>query len=47
MWKSNADMYVTVPYNQVLFYIFFTSQSEVDFGMTLVSVTHSMVQKLP
>ena len=38
MWRINADMYVTVPYNKVLFSVlyFFTSQSEVDFGMTLV-----------
>jgi len=33
-------MYVTVPYNKVVFSVlyFFTSQSEVDFGMALVCV---------
>jgi hypothetical protein len=38
MWISNAVMYVTVPYNKVLFsfFIFLTSQSEVDFGIALV-----------
>jgi len=41
MWRSNADMYVTVTYNKVLFsvlYFFLTSQSEVDFGMTIVTL---------
>jgi len=38
MWSSNAIMYVTVPYNKVLFSIlyFLTSQSEVDFGIALI-----------
>jgi hypothetical protein len=38
MWRSNAVMYVTVPYKKVLFsiLIFFTSQSELDFGIALV-----------
>jgi len=38
MWRSNADMYVTVPYNEVLFSIlyFFTCPSEVDFGIAYV-----------
>jgi hypothetical protein len=38
IWRSNAVMYVTVPYNKVLFSIlyFLTSQSEVDFGMAYV-----------
>jgi len=39
MWRSNAVMYVTVPYNKVLFsilYFFFTSQLEVDFGIALI-----------
>ena len=38
MWRSNAFMYVTVPYNKVLFSIlyFLTSQSEVDFGIALL-----------
>jgi len=35
IWRSNADMYVTVPYNKALFSVlyFFTSQLEVDFGI--------------
>jgi hypothetical protein len=35
MWSNNAVMYVTVPYNKVLFSIlyFLTGQSEVDFGI--------------
>jgi hypothetical protein len=39
MWRSNAVIYVTVPYNEVLFSIlyFLTSQSEVDFGIALVA----------
>jgi len=39
MWRSKTDIYVTVPYNKVLFSVlyFFTSQSEVDFGMTPVT----------
>jgi len=41
MWISNAVMYVTVPYNKVLFstLYFLTSQSEVDFGIALVPKT--------
>jgi len=41
MWRSNAVMYVTVPYNKILFSIlyFLISQSEVDFGITLVRIT--------
>ena len=40
MWRSNAVMYVTVPYNKVLFSIciLLTSQSEVDFGIALVQI---------
>jgi hypothetical protein len=40
MWRSNAVMYVTVPYNKVLFIIlyFLTSQSEVDFEIAHVQV---------
>jgi thymidylate synthase len=44
MWRSNADMYVTVPFNKVLFsvlYSFITSQSEVDFGIALVVINVS------
>jgi len=40
MWRSNAVMYVTLPYNKILFsilYFFFTSQLEVDFGIVLIS----------
>jgi hypothetical protein len=39
MWRSNAVMYVTVPHKKVLFsiLIFFTSQSELDFGIALVN----------
>jgi hypothetical protein len=39
-------MYVTVPYNKVLFSLlcFFTNQSEVDFGTAYV-LTKCMVQK--
>ena len=50
MWRSNAVMYVTVPYNKILFsilYFFFTSQSEVDFGIALVltdSILHILLQ---
>jgi hypothetical protein len=38
MWRSNEVMYVTVPYNKVLFSIlyFLTSQSEFDFGIPYV-----------
>jgi hypothetical protein len=38
MWKSNAVMYVSFVCNKIFFSIFdfFTSQSEVDFGITLV-----------
>ena len=39
MWRSNSVMYVTVPYNEVLFsilYFFFTCPSEVDFGIAYV-----------
>jgi hypothetical protein len=39
MWRSNAVVYVTVPYNKVFFFLYFvflTSQSEVDFGIDLV-----------
>jgi hypothetical protein len=40
MWRSNAVMYVTVPYNKVLFSIlyFLTIQSEFDFGIAHVQV---------
>jgi len=38
MWRSNAVMYLTVPYNKILFSIlyFLSSQSEFDFGIALV-----------
>jgi hypothetical protein len=38
MWRNNAVMCVTVPYNKVLFSIlyFLTSQSEFEFGIALV-----------
>jgi hypothetical protein len=38
MWKSNAVMYVSFVCNKIFFSIsdVFTSQSEVDFGITLV-----------
>jgi hypothetical protein len=36
MWKSNAGMYVSFVCNKK----FFTSQSEVDFGITLVCMSH-------
>jgi hypothetical protein len=38
MWRNNAVMYVTVPYNKVLFSIlyFLTSQLEIDFGIVHV-----------
>jgi len=38
MWRSNAVIYVTVPYKKFcsLFCIFLTSQSKVDFGIALV-----------
>jgi len=40
MWRSNAVMYVPVPYNKIMFFIlyFFTVQSEVDFGIALVYI---------
>jgi hypothetical protein len=41
MWRNNVVMYVTVPYNTVLFSIlyFLTSQSEFDFGIAYVYLT--------
>jgi len=38
MCRSSAVMYVTVPYNKVLFYVLFflTSQSHVDFVISLI-----------
>jgi hypothetical protein len=38
VWRSNAVMYVTVPYNKVLFCFLhlLTSESEVDFGISYV-----------
>jgi hypothetical protein len=38
MWRSNAVMYVTLPYNKVLFSLlyFLFRQPEVDFGIALV-----------
>jgi hypothetical protein len=38
MWRSNAVMYVTVPYNKVLSSILYclTNQSEIDFGIAHV-----------
>ena len=38
MWRSSADMHVTVPYNNIFLSILyvFNQPSEVDFGIALV-----------
>jgi hypothetical protein len=38
MWRSNAVIYVTVPYDKALFSImhFFNRQSEVDLGIAYI-----------
>jgi hypothetical protein len=46
MWRNNAVMYVTVPYNKALFsilYFFLTSQLEVDFGIVYIYVVFVLV----
>jgi hypothetical protein len=37
MWRSNAVIYVTVPYKYLSLSFFLTSQLEVDFGITHIT----------
>ena len=48
MWRNNAVTYVNVPYNKVLFSIFFlTRQSDFDFGIAHVCSGYIRWERVP